>query len=298
MPSYFSLPALRSFIEVGRNGSIKGAAGELGVTPGAVSQQIKTLERQLGVCLFERGNREIKLTREGVRLFASLSAGFQQIDDAMARFTERRTGPDTLVVSTTPSFAACWLTARIGRFAAENPKIEVRVETTEQVLDFKAAGIDVAIRHGTGHWPDLDTTPLLSTRLVMIASPELIDGHLTSPEECFRYPLLHDRHRSDWITWLKAVGVKLPQGALKGLSYADDTLLVKAASAGQGLALVRDISVIDDLASGRVVLASDISVPLPETYHVVVRHERVRIPKIERFRKWLMKEAEQTISSK
>ena len=287
-----SLPALRAFVEVGRHGSVKGAAGELGVTPGAVSQQIKMLEGQLGVSLFERGNREIRLTREGSLLYGNLAPGFRQIDDALHAFAERRPGPATLVVSTTPSFAACWLAGRIGRFTRAHPGIELRLETSEQVMDLRATGIDLAIRHGAGHWPALDVTPLFPTRLVMVAAPGLlVDGPLAAPEDCLRHPLLHDRNRTDWLNWLSATGVRLPRGALKGLSYADDALLVQAAAAGQGLALVRDVSAFDDLSAGKIVLATQATVPLPDGYFLVTRPDRARTRKVEIFRHWILAEA-------
>lgn len=293
MPLPVSLPALRAFVEVGRHGSVKGAAGELGVTPGAVSQQIKMLEGQLGVSLFERGNREIRLTREGLLLYGNLAPGFRQIDDALHAFTERRPGPDTLVVSTTPSFAACWLAERIGRFTRVHPGIELRLETSEQVMDLRAMGIDLAIRHGSGRWPSLEVTPLFPTRLVMVAAPGiLLDGPLAMSEDCLRYPLLHDRNRADWLTWLSALGVMPPRGALKGLSYADDALLIQAAAAGQGLALVRDVSAFDDLAMGKIVLATQATVPLPDGYFVVTRPQSARTRKVEIFRRWLLTEAE------
>lgn len=287
-----SLPALRAFVEVGRNGSVKGAANDLGVTPGAVSQQIKLLERQLGVRLFDRGNREIRLTREGLLLYGNLAPGFRQIDEAVSLFADRRPGPETLAVTTTPSFAACWLASRIGRFAQLHPSIEVRIETTEQLADLKVEAIDVAIRHGAGKWLGLETVRLFAPRLIVVASPDLlIHGALEHPADCLRYPLLHDRARTDWLTWLTALGVKPPRGTAKGPSYADDTLLMRAAGAGQGLAVVRDVSAADDLASGRVIVAIDASVPTEDGYYFATPVQRTCIPKIEKFRDWVMSEA-------
>lgn len=107
-----SFGALRSFIEVGRQASIKQAARELHVTPGAVSQQIKALEAHFGVQLLTRGNREVRLSADGLRLYAKIAPAFEQIDAAVQLFDGRQPGRKTLVISTVPSFAACWLTAR------------------------------------------------------------------------------------------------------------------------------------------------------------------------------------------
>ncbi|RWL94331.1 MAG: LysR family transcriptional regulator [Mesorhizobium sp.] len=295
MPMPVSLPALRAFVEVGRNGSVKGAAKDLGVTPGAVSQQIKLLELQLGVRLFDRGNREIKLTREGLLLYGNLAPGFQQIDDAISLFADRRPGPETLIVTTTPTFAACWLTSRIGRFSKLHPTIEVRIEITEQPIDLKAEAIDVGVRYGAGKWPGLDAVRLFSPRLIVVASPDLLmHGPLTTPADCLRYPLLHDRIRTDWSTWFAASGVRLPKGTMKGPSYPDDTLLIQAASTGQGLAVVRDVSANDALASGKIVIAIDKSVPTQDGYYAIAPTEKARIAKVKRFRDWILSEASET----
>ncbi|MET3524527.1 LysR substrate-binding domain-containing protein [Mesorhizobium abyssinicae] len=290
-----SPPALRAFVEVGRNGSVKDAAKELGVTPGAVSQQIKLLELQLGVRLFDRKNREIKLTREGLLLYGDLAPAFRQIDDAVSSFADRRPGPETLAVTTTPTFAACWLTSRIGRFSKLHPTIEVRIETTERPVDLKADALDVGIRYGAGKWQGLDAVRLFSPRLIVVASPDLlVNGPLTAPADCLHYPLLHDRTRTDWSIWFTASGMRLPKGTLKGPSYPDDTLLIEAASAGQGLAVVRNVSASDALASGKIVIAIGNSVPTPEGYYAIAPAGKAHIAKVKKFRDWILSEANET----
>src|SRR6185437_7685494 len=116
------LLSLRAFVEVGRTSSMKEAAGRLGVTPGAVSQQIKALETRLGLALFERLNRELRLTAEGRHLLDDLSEPFRQIEQAVDRVhTRHRTN---LLVTTTGAFAATWLVPRLGRFTKRHPDIE------------------------------------------------------------------------------------------------------------------------------------------------------------------------------
>ncbi|MER9216727.1 hypothetical protein NKI54_32890 [Mesorhizobium sp. M0663] len=173
------------------------------------------MELQLSVRLFDRWNREIKLTAEGLLLYGNLAPGFQQVDDAISLFADRRPGPETLIVTTTPTFAACWFTSRIGRFSKLYPTIEVRIEP------------------GSGRrWMPFGFSH--ERRLIVVASPDLlIHGPLTTPADCLRYPLLHDRRRTDWSTWFAEFGVRLPKGTMKGPSYPDDTLLVQAASTGK-----------------------------------------------------------------
>lgn len=292
MTSPVSFGALRTFVEVGRQSSINRAAQELNVTPGAVSQQVKALEARFGVKLLERGNREVKLSAHGLRLFSRIAPGFEQIDAAVQVFEDRRPGPRSLVVSTTPSFAACWLTPRLGRFAALHPEIELRIETSVQLADMTSGMVDVAIRHGSGDYPGLDAELLFSPRLVVVASPSLlIDGVLTDPADCLRYPLLQDRDWSDWPNWFEAHGIKPARNATKGPSYADDALLIQGAMAGQGLAIVRDVYAAHALQAGTIMLAIDAPIPTIARYFVVVQPDRMTVPKILAFRRWIISEA-------
>ena len=288
-----SFGALRTFVEIGRQGSIKRAAQELNVTPGAVSQQVKALEARFGVQLLERGNREVKLSAQGLRLFGEIAPAFEQIDAAVDLFGWHRPSPHSLVVSTTPSFAACWLTSRLGSFNKQHPEIEVRVETSVQLVDMASGTVDVAIRHGCGDYPGLDAALLFTPQFVVVASPILLlEGSLTDPADCLRYPLLQDRDRADWCAWLKANGVEPDSNATKGPSYADDALLIQAAIAGQGLAIVRDIYAARDLKTGNIMRAIEVQVPTKAGYSVVVKPNRMAVPKIAAFRQWISQEAQ------
>ncbi|MBW8637917.1 LysR family transcriptional regulator [Hoeflea sp. WL0058] len=292
MTSPVSFGALRTFVEIGRQGSIKRAAQELNVTPGAVSQQIKALEARFGVQLLERGNREVKLSAHGLRLFGEVAPAFTQIDAAVQLLDDRRPGPRSLVVSTTPSLAACWLAPRIGRFTAQHPDIEIQIETSVQLADMTGGAVDVAIRHGSGNYPGLNAALLFIPQLVAVASPSLlIDGPLSHPADCLRYPLLQDRDRADWPTWFELHGVKPTRNARKGPSYADDALLIQGVIAGQGLAIVRDVYAALALDAGSIVLALDAPVPTSAGYFVVVQPGRMTVPKIAAFRRWILSEA-------
>lgn len=291
MVSPVSFGALRTFVEVGRQGGVKRAAEELNVTPGAVSQQVRALEARFGVRLIERGNRSVKLSPEGLRLFSRIAPGFEQIDAAVRLFDERKPGPATLVVSTTPSFAACWLVPRLGRFATLRPDIEIRLETTAKLADLTHEPVDMAIRHGPGNYPGLASEVLATPSLIAIGSPDLLKSPLTSPADCLQFPLLQDRDRVNWHVWLEANGVNPGRNAMKGPSYADDALLIQAAAAGQGLAIVHDIYAANALASSAVIQAIAARIPTGNAYHMVVRPERRNSPKIAAFLEWLRAEA-------
>ncbi|ACB82869.1 transcriptional regulator, LysR family [Methylorubrum populi BJ001] len=292
MPLSVSFGALRAFVEVGRQGSIKRAARSLNVTAGAVSQHVRALEAHFGMPLLERGHRSVRLSAHGLRLFAELVPGFEQIDDAVQRLEDRRPRPRSLVVSTTPSFAACWLTPRLGGFVAQHPEIELRVETSIQLADMTCGRVDVAIRHGSGDYPGLNAALLFKPRLVAVASPLLLrHGPLSDPIDCLQYPLLQDRDRADWPTWFDAHGIKRGRNATRGPSYADDALLIQAAIAGQGLAIVRDVYATRPLESGSLMRALDKSAPSTARYYAVVSPNRMTAPKIIAFRQWIMREA-------
>ena len=289
---------LRAFAEVGRLGSIKAAAESLGVTPGAVSQQIKLLEARLQVDLLRRGNREVALTPAGAWLHGPLSAGFQQIEEAVDSVGRRGPARQSLTISTVASFAAAWLVPRLGGFTARHPTIEVRIETTSRPVDLKSERVDVALRHGLGDYPGLRAEKLLDLRLLPVASPALLaEGPpIREAADCLGFPLLHDLDRADWPLWLRAQGVAAARSrqARNGPSFTDDFLRIRAAAAGQGIALVRDLYVAEEIAAGRLAVALDGPWPAPFAYYLVTRPSLARTPKVRAFRDWILGEARAT----
>ncbi len=287
------LLGLRAFVEVGRCGSIKRAAPVLGVTPGAISQQIKALERRLGTILFERHHRLLCLSPEGARLFAELDDGFAAIERAMARYDGPIGRSGGVTVTTTPSLAASWLAARLGRFAAAHPAVEIRLQTAVALADLKGGEADLAIRHGAGDYPGLVSERLFTPRLIVVASPAFLEARppIRAAADCLSAALLQDRDRIDWPVWLAAAGVPVDTRASAGSSFGDDALLIRAAIAGQGLAVVRDVYAADDLASGRIVQPIATAAPTATGYFVVAAPDRLALPRIAAFRDWLREEA-------
>ncbi|MFH0298691.1 LysR substrate-binding domain-containing protein [Bradyrhizobium sp. 31Argb] len=272
MPPSVSLLALRAFAHVGQHGSVKRAAAVQGVTPGAISQQVKLLEQRLGVKLLERRSREIRLTAEGLRLFEPLAKGFQQIEDAVGLFETRPQDRHILSVSTTASFAASWLVPRLGRFSDRHPGIHVRVDTTARLADLRNDDVDVALRHGRGDYPGLEAFKIIAPHLICVGSPELVANgpSIEGIEDCLRYPLLQDRNRSVWPAWFRAHGAMISDTqARRGPSFENDMLLIRAAIAGQGLALVRDVYATDELDAKRLFAAFAESAATPDSYEDV-----------------------------
>lgn len=291
----FPLQALRTFVEVGQRGSIKAAAEALHVTSGAVSQQIRLLEDRLGMALFTRERQGLRLTEAGASIHPSLLEAFAQIDKAVDTL-EAIKGRQTLTVSTVATFAASWLVPRLGRFNQRHPQIEVRVEATSALVDMRRDRVDVALRHGLGNYPGLEVTRLMAPVLVPVASPGLAaDGQfLKEPGGCLDYPLLHDCDRADWPLWFAAHGVADDPRAERGTAFEDDYLLIRAAAAGQGLALVPQEYAREEIAAGRLVQVLDKPWPARFAYYLVTLPGATQRPEVQAFADWIKEEAQES----
>lgn len=292
------LNALKAFEAAARRLSISLAAKDLGVTPGAVSQQIKTLEDHAGAPLFRREGGAIALTELGERLYPVLRDAFEQLKRA-ADIVYGPTGRRSLTVSAPPSFAARWLAPRMVRFSAEHPEIEVWVSADMQLADVAGGRADVAVRYGVGGYPGVRSEPLLQAGVIPVCSPALLHGKapLQRPADLARHTLIHVAHgrveepRPDWAAWLKARGVSDVDPKI-GPRYDQTALAIEDAANGRGVALAPRAFVAADLASGRLIapfadgyLATDL------TYHVLTRRSGVR-DEARVFVAWLRREAE------
>jgi LysR family transcriptional regulator, glycine cleavage system transcriptional activator len=283
---------LQAFVAVARAGKMKQAAHELALTPGAVSQRIRQLEEAAGHRLFLRTRAGVELTSEGETMFAALAEPFRAIeavDGELGRPPSRR-----VTVSTTPSFAATWLVPRLAKFAGGYPDIEIAVETGVRPVDLTREPVDLAIRHGLGKYPGLESTWFVAPELIVVASPEFLKGcaPLKRPADCLAFPLLHDFNRQDWPFWFEAHGVAAPN-CKKGPAFSENHLIVRAAVAGQGLALIRDIYADDDLRSKKLVKVLTVNWPVQFAYYAVATSEALQKPAVRRFRDWLVEETRQ-----
>lgn len=288
MNPVFPLLALRAFAEVGRHGSMKRAAEALGVTSGAVSQQIRQLEERVGVPLFVRSRHRMVPTEAGARVHPALLMAFDQIEQAL-RTLEAERARKAITISTVPAFAASWLVPRLGSFTSRYPDIEVRIEASPGLVDLRRDGVDVAIRHGLGHYPGLLSERLIAPVLVPVASPALLaaGAPIREPADCLAYPLLQDADRADWALWLAAHGEPDDPRAARGTALEDDYLLIRAAQAGQGLALVPQEYAREEIAAGRLAQALDKPWPARFAYYLVMRADVARRPEVEAFADWI-----------
>ncbi|KJH82164.1 transcriptional regulator GcvA [Pseudomonas sp. KSR10] len=285
------LNALRAFEATARHLSVKNAAEELCVTPGAVSQLLKTLEFHLGVKLFHRVNRGIFLTDIGQTYLPPVRNAFRQITEASSRIASAmETG--MLTVSVTSFFASAWLVPRLTQFQNDNPEIDLRVVTSNQLVDFSRDSVDVAIRHGLGVYPGLASHRVLAAEIVPVAAPQLVErlGQPATPSDLTHWPHVHDAERKAWHRWFQSQGIE-DVGPPRGPSFDDSGLLVKAVLAGQGVGLLPAAMVAPELAQGQLVKVAGVTLLEDFAYYLVypeARHER---PKVAAFRRWILDSA-------
>lgn len=253
MPSP-SLRNLQVFEAAARTENFRAAADALFLTHGAVSRQVRALEAELGVNLFERIGRGVVLTAAGKTLQSAVAQAMLLINnatEALAATVENPAG--SLTVTVLPSFAARWLLPRMVEFQAQYPDISIDIVATASVLDLNKEGIDLAVRYGKGRWDGLTTQHLADEWLFPVASPSGIRGYKNLPSsarDVASYPLLDPG--KDWQRWFRRAGVltALPQ---TGMSFNDASLMLQAAESGQGIALGRQMLVTDALATGHLV---------------------------------------------
>ena len=285
-----SLNGLRAFEAAARHLSFTLAATELNVTQTAISHQIRRLEDQLGIRLFERRNRGLALTREAQGYLPSVRAAFEDLRQATARL--QRPGRDELlVVSTTASLAAKWLVSRMAAFQDAHPGIEVRITTSAHLVDFRREQVDMAVRYGRGNWPGLRAQWLMAEDIFPVCSPALLHAEkpLRRPEDLAHHTLLHATvSREDWQLWLTAAGLPTSLATRRGLSFDQSFMAIQAAMDGLGVALGRTPFVETDIAAGRLVVPFDVVLPTDAGYYIVAPEATADAPKIALFRQWLI----------
>lgn len=282
------LNALRAFEAAARHLSVKAAAEELSVTPGAVSQMLKTLEVHLGRRLFDRVNRGIVLTEAGRNYLPPVRNAFRQIAEASRRVAAEEV-TSVLTVSVTPFFASAWLVPRLNSFQAQNPDIDLRIVTSTRLADFTRDGVDVAIRHGLGRYPGLRSEHVLAVAMIPVAAPSLVArlGKPASPTELLDWPLVQDADRKGWALWFEAQGLA-EAAPTRGPSFDDSGLLLSAIIAGQGAGLLPDAMVEAEVKEGRLVRLAEPREIEVFAYYLVYPELAQGRAKIQAFSAWIL----------
>ncbi|MCG7520740.1 LysR family transcriptional regulator [Ruegeria sp. Ofav3-42] len=283
MPPLASLRAFSAFAET-RNVVQAGAA--LNVSHAAISQQLRALEKHLGIALLDRSGKSMVLTPEGERLARALHLGFGAIGDAVADLTQSR--QDRPVhVSLTPSFAASWLMPRLPGFQAAHPDIQLALDPSPEVVSLSPGGVDLAIRYGSGDWPGIHSELLLQSPIVIVAARELLGGKTSwTPDELSQLPWLEELGTTEATSWLYRRGVE--HGPSAGRILLPGNLVLEGLRAGQGVTVTARHFVEQDIEAGRIVELYQ------ETensgYHVVFSDMPMR-PAVKTFIVWLRAQA-------
>ena len=281
------LNGLRAFRAAARHLSFRAAAEALNVTQSAVAQQVRGLEQALGSPLFERHARGLALTPAGEALLPPVEQAFRLIAEAAARIAQQA---DVLTVSATPSFVSRWLVPRLDGFTRRHPGIDVRLSASNDLVDFRRDGVDIAIRYGTGVDPGLAAQLLFPADPVAVCSPSLCrpDGTLDPADLGTRVPLLHDSHFL-WAEWYRAAG---RDEARRGVRFSHTLHAIEAALLGQGIALVPRPLVERELQAGQLAAPSlDVRLTPGRGFYIVAPPELWETRKVAAMRLWLLSEA-------
>ncbi len=291
--------ALRTLLAAGKHLNFTRAADELGLTPAAVSFQIKEIEDQLGVKLFTRTSRTIRLTEAGTLLCDAAADALDVMHRAVSKAQKAGRGKAQLKVTVDPQFATKWLMRRVERFRKSHPEIDLRFDIAYEVRDFDVDDIDVAIRFGSGKYPGLAASRLFDNIIVPVCSPRLLTSGkpLKQPRDLMHHTLAHIEWSRqgvtwpNWRMWMAAAGVEDFDDS-NTIVFEASSNAVDAAMAGDAVALADFAMVANDLSEGRLVRPFDLSIKVaPEyAYHLVYPETTAADRRILAFRDWMLAE--------
>ena len=282
-----SLSGLLDFECAARWGSFKLAALELHKTPAAISQQVKHLEEMVGFALFVRHPRHITLTEKGQEL--AISVG-RMLGELRAKIGALQSGDEESVlrISTTHSFAIKWLVPRMHRFTKLYPELDIRLDSNDAPVNLDDDSTDVAVRYGPVSEGDPDM--LFRERLIAVYSPELLgpgQSEITLAD-LPNFPLLYEKTPESWLQLLNENKAKGKYDFSRGYSHWG--VLAQAAVAGQGIALVAYGIAFQDILKGSLKQINCRSAPFGSGYRFLVNPRKEKMPKVQRFRAWLVAE--------
>ena len=279
------LSALRLFESAGRHLSFKAAADELHLTPSAVSHGIKGLERWLGVSLFVREHRSLSLSEAGAAYLPKVREAL----DCLVMATEAlpgRGGSGGLSISVAPTFGQRWLVPKLAAFTKRHPDIEISLDTSHRHVAFPRDSIDMAIRMGSGDWPDVAAVCLAQEELVPVASPDVARG-IAGPDDLARHTLLHVTSvNEDWTAWANLSGFD-ERAFSHGPRFDTLDMAFEAAAEGLGIAIGRLPLVTADLEAGRLAMLLGPPRPCRTGYWLATGQEALGRPAVAAFREWI-----------
>ncbi len=282
-----SLIHLRCFEAAARHQSFTACGEELGMTQSAVSKKIKELEVDLGFDLFQRVGRGVALTSAGRKLSVRLTRDLAQLQDTLQQATSTGAGKDHLSIATLPTFANMWLIPRLPKFNKTHPDIELSLATKLDPFEFEGTNLDLAVHYGADNWPGTKMTYLFGDNMVPVCAPGFFDEYpLHKPEHWENAPLLHLSSRAGaWADWFRQAEI----GSLNrrdGTYFDQHSMVITAAKAGLGAAIVPSSMVTQELAVGDLVQIPGPELATEKGYYLVRPAGQARNA-VVRFETWL-----------
>jgi LysR family glycine cleavage system transcriptional activator len=296
--------ALQAFEAAGRHLNFTRAANELHLTPAAISHQIKEIEEQLGVELFHRTSRAMRLTAPGEVLYEATIEALAGLTRAVSRARKLTRGSSLLKVTVPAEFAAKWLMRRIDGFKLAWPDIELRFDISNEMRDLEVDDVDVAIRFGSGKYPGLHVDRLFDNVVIPVCSPRLLKSGppMTGPRDLFRHTLAHIEWSRqgvtwpNWRMWMAAAGVDdFDDSRTLVFNTSNDAL--QAAIDGSAVTLADFAMVANDLSEGRLLRPFELGIKVARefAYFLVYPESTADDPRIIAFRTWILDEAAKTL---
>lgn len=286
-----SIASLRALEALDRLGSASAVADELALTQSAVSRQLQTLERQMGVELILRDHRRLGLTPMAQEYAVEIRQALGLIANASLRLQVAPVG-GTLNLAILPAFGMRWLMPRLPDFARLHPDVTINMSTRLEPFNFAREPFDAAIHFGTAVWPDTDHMLLRHEQVLPVCAPDLAAAPHTLPQNIRTMPLLHIQTRPHaWADWFDLQGVPT-NGPLPGTMYDQYATITHAALHGLGVALMPDYLVEQDLATGRLVALHPTPSETKGAYYLLWPHTKAQDPSLRHFRDWLATQAQ------
>lgn len=279
---------LQAFECAARLGSFTKAALELSLTQSAVSRQVKALEEQLGVLLFERVRKRVVLSTAGRQILGPIKRLLGQSEDMVMRARSATEGKAVLSIATLPTFGTRWLLPRLKDFLEKHPGMLVDVASRSQAFDLAGEGFDLAIHYGQPVWANATCTYLCSEVIQPVASPALLaEGGALRFEDLAGGPLLHLATRPKlWADWFQRHGAQ-GEFAYKGNRFDQFSMVIEAAISGIGFALLPLYLIEDEIRSGRLCIALDSPMATENSYYVVVPEGHSESAGVDAFKHWI-----------
>jgi DNA-binding transcriptional LysR family regulator len=283
--------ALLAFEAATRHQSFTHAAKELFLSESAVSRQIATLEANLGVRLFVRAKQRVVLTRAGRLYGAQVRRALENLDRDTLSIIAHGSGGGYLELAVLPTFASQWLIPRLKDFNDRTPDVRVNMGVRTDTFSFEESHFEAAIHYGTPTWPGTSSDYLFGEEVIPICSPSLLSKSIKKPHELLAYPLLHSTTRPDaWTRWFSQLGVE-DNSTMQGVRYELHSMLISAAVAGLGVALVPKFFVDTQLSQLGLLIPYAATTIADSAYYLVYPTEMSFGKPLESFRGWLLEQA-------